>query len=102
MATLGFAQVLLTLTAVPGSPRAGKKPQGTRGCTTAAAGSAVSPALVPSALTYLGAPIGCSRLDAVNKVIFTSNDGIFENRNWKCKLLTPFQVRSLKILQMRR
>lgn len=89
--------MLPTLT---GPPRAKRKSQGYKGCTTPAS-CTVSPALLSSAFIYLSAPISCSRLDAVNKVIFTSNEGIFEKRNWRCELLAPFQVTNLKILQMR-
>ena len=99
-ATLGLTRILLTLTTAPGPPRAGRKSQRSRGCTTSAS-CAVSPALVPSAYTYLGTPVSCSRLDAVNKVIFTSDEGIFEKRNWRCELLASFQVINLKILQMK-
>lgn len=59
------------------------------------------PALAPYACIYLGAPTSQSRLDAVNKVIFTSNEDVFEKRKWKRELFTPFQVTNLQILQMR-
>lgn len=99
-ATLCLTSILLTLTTAPRPPSAGRKSQRTRGCITPAS-CAVSLALVPSAFIYLSAPISCSRLDAVNKVIFTSDEGIFEKRNWRCELLTPSQVTNLKIVQMR-